>query len=1569
MALNQSQLEQLLSTVKKTGTNAVPNLASAAVDTKQNSIDSLTKQISNTSARLAAVGEDATKIADTRNPLEKILNLTPDQSFIFDIFELINRPQQALFGAVEEGASGGNVLEGAIGGLTGNKDTNFKEVLQSVTKSDLGDVKGQLDLIDVVGFAGDVFLDPADLGMALVTGGSSLAGSIAMDASDISKSINAGLDLTQIGKKVTDIAPTNVTKLGDLTTGQKIAEGAQDIIFGKGKRLAKLSPEDYIGAILNKNSAINKQVEALSLTGMTMRTVGGSARTMTKFTDSLLTHGFKMLDSSGNLSTSYDGLKKFFEYTSSEAGSKIKHAVGIANERLNLTMSRFKGIDDKMVRELKEIAMKRESRIAEIVASGKTQQEAIDTAVGEYLNEVLDLFEHKYSSNLLEPNRFVDFLSAQPYMPYTHNTIQDLKTIFGEDLIEGKYTRKTFNGIDAIVFNEELFKEGSNYPDLLKAAAKGKTSTPIFDDATLKAYEKTMRLSNSEGYDVYLSKKVAYEANLDTVAKERFFKEKRIAYKGTPSQEKTLKKIKTKIQNEDLVLGKHPQSYLTSTDFMQDRYSVWLTDDERKAVKSLMSKDELKEFNDRYKKAVEAAGADSRKLDEVNKEYDAILRNYGKDNAYKSVPIVDRPIRYDMPTKEGYIRVYHNTPYKNVDSIIKSGIDVEGGNKYRTIKEYEGSGVWISTQPARGYGGNTFAFNIPEEEFAKYKVNNTEATIQRTITPNEFLFVDSTPFLNKGLSEETLRKLEDFGTVFDRTSDVIETNRKIGYDKVLEVVKERLNNDVEFNKFKEIYDTILKNNSQDAIKKLSSLENKSYTYTLINYKNKGRIRMGQWTNDEISSRLNSLMNDDKYNDVRKGVDIFKSSFREAQKTVGLTEFADEDALIKMSYEGYATHGLSKEVTSILENVKNSDKGLKNAVEYEVFAPGRTRALKGREYYGSAYGINEFRKAFYKEMLDPKNDDWLAKQFPKVDSKDYATLKTFLTETDLFSRSASDSLFNFMDNTYDAINKNHKISDALLAISMGNPGKAGAAFQNLSDASAVPTGYTKMLKDEVAKTISALEANLRFQGESKMARDLIKELKSSLRSGRMPVMENHIFEMVKVSNAATPKKALQLLDVINNGFKVGKTTSIGFNIKNFTGNAMNQWLSGVPVQAMPVYWNKAVSMRNEMKTIEKIITEEGIEALTDSQKSLFSVYREFLDAGFMSRSSIYSLQGLDSTVRWGDKAANEKVFTSLMDNPVTRANMNVNLAVDNYARLSLYLYAKDNPQYLTKLGLNAGKADAAMQAVRLVHFDPHDLTFFEDDVMKRLVPFYTFTRQNMAFQLKNLVRHSEKYRRLFKAFDMWNEQFAGLAPEDLQQYQRDQLYMPIWKKQNGELVMAKFSLPVTALSEIQFGFEDFTQNVVSKLSPVIRAPFEAATGTQTFTGQPIERYQGELSTRIPLPGVTKSTEWLMGQVGIDTALSTVTQLGQAAYQTATGQDVTQSIGKATGVFDVVNPQDAQLSKLYSTIESLSAREKVLKSKGVEIPTLDAIQSASANNKLSVQSAQLQKITDLINNIKR
>lgn len=136
------------------------------------------RQVEGLTKRLEASGIDVEKATDDRNIIEKTLNLTEDQNILFDIFEILGRPQQAIFNGIKSVQEGGSFGEGFKSGLSGDNYTTFSSILN---EAGLGE-EDAFGVDDVLGFIGDVLLDPVDLGImvagvaaAPITGGASTA--------------------------------------------------------------------------------------------------------------------------------------------------------------------------------------------------------------------------------------------------------------------------------------------------------------------------------------------------------------------------------------------------------------------------------------------------------------------------------------------------------------------------------------------------------------------------------------------------------------------------------------------------------------------------------------------------------------------------------------------------------------------------------------------------------------------------------------------------------------------------------------------------------------------------------------------------------------------------------------------------------------------------------------------------------------------------------------------------------------------------------------------------------------------------------------------------------------------------------------------------------------------------------------------------------------------------------------------------------------------------------------------------------------------------------------------------
>ena len=131
--------------------------------------EKLQNQVNNYRTRLEAAGVNPDEATDKRNIIEKALNLPEDQNVLFDILDIINRPQQALFGAIDSAINNEDVLAGAWEGLSGQTNTSGADILSDAGMETGGDFNlfqpdtwGDLKASDVLGFGMDLFLDPAD---------------------------------------------------------------------------------------------------------------------------------------------------------------------------------------------------------------------------------------------------------------------------------------------------------------------------------------------------------------------------------------------------------------------------------------------------------------------------------------------------------------------------------------------------------------------------------------------------------------------------------------------------------------------------------------------------------------------------------------------------------------------------------------------------------------------------------------------------------------------------------------------------------------------------------------------------------------------------------------------------------------------------------------------------------------------------------------------------------------------------------------------------------------------------------------------------------------------------------------------------------------------------------------------------------------------------------------------------------------------------------------------------------------------------------------------------------------
>ena len=164
-------------------------------------------------------------------------------------------------------------------------------------------------------------------------------------------------------------------------------------------------------------------------------------------------------------------------------------------------------------------------------------------------------------------------------------------------------------------------------------------------------------------------------------------------------------------------------------------------------------------------------------------------------------------------------------------------------------------------------------------------------------------------------------------------------------------------------------------------------------------------------------------------------------------------------------------------------------------------------------------------------------------------------------------------------------------------------------------------------------------------------------------------------------------------------------------------------------------------------------------------------------------------------------------------------------------------------YITALG-QGKNIDEALRLAEAAGFDYRALTRFESQILRRVIPFYSFTRKNLELQLKTLGENPERINQILSFFENISEA-TGLSDEDRQalpDYLRDSLVAGFGQDKFGKLLVAGgFGTPIEqpGQSIIGKGFGDTIRKIATSLNPIIKVPLEKAFGKDFFQDRPLK----------------------------------------------------------------------------------------------------------------------------------
>lgn len=350
------------------------------------------------------------------------------------------------------------------------------------------------------------------------------------------------------------------------------------------------------------------------------------------------------------------------------------------------------------------------------------------------------------------------------------------------------------------------------------------------------------------------------------------------------------------------------------------------------------------------------------------------------------------------------------------------------------------------------------------------------------------------------------------------------------------------------------------------------------------------------------------------------------------------------------------------------------------------------------------------------------------------------------------------------------------------------------------------------------------------------------------------------------------KAMQNFDKVLSKWKAGVTIYIpSHHIRNMIGDLYFNWLAGVN-SARP-YSSALKVMQSQRNRYEGLKWQglEGINKLSDPQALTK------LATGGMSGTPKGSQVAL--TMRNGQHITNDMVYVSAFQQgilPTTRvledipddvatgfekikplggrgqkAAHSLSEGRDHYVRLAHYI---DELKKSSK-GFEKASEDAAA-VVRKWHPDGMDLTKFERNVMRRMFPFYSWTRKAFPLIVESLVATPGKAMVYPKAQYLLQNALGVQTGPMSDPFPYDQLF-PDWIREKGIGPVMGGPGDYTVINPSNPTMDIFAQlqnpgkSTLGMINPAARVPFELGSGTEVQTGAPLEgRTQDYLIKQIP-----------------------------------------------------------------------------------------------------------------------
>lgn len=251
-----------------------------------------------------------------------------------------------------------------------------------------------------------------------------------------------------------------------------------------------------------------------------------------------------------------------------------------------------------------------------------------------------------------------------------------------------------------------------------------------------------------------------------------------------------------------------------------------------------------------------------------------------------------------------------------------------------------------------------------------------------------------------------------------------------------------------------------------------------------------------------------------------------------------------------------------------------------------------------------------------------------------------------------------------------------------------------------------------------------------------------------------------------------------------------------------------------------------------------LPKEGILEVAGKSTKMSKVYKAFSDR--FSGDTLYQNDFLQAVEKGGNLSSAEKAFSKsalkktlgfqkgnivpLLGNDATPFKLarGIGQFIEHQQKATAYLTALQQGKTIQQSLLLAERAG----------FDYKNLTAFESQIMRRIIPFYSFTRKNIELQLRTLGEHPERINQILAFFQNIGDKPSAEEKKSLPDYIRSSIGIKLEDLPNGiKQYISSFGTPVEQFANLVNS--NPILNTISQMNPILKVPTEIGIGKDSF----------------------------------------------------------------------------------------------------------------------------------------